>query len=86
MAIYNGPSLPERIKAGLIDRLEGRNFSHISDARGIETARWAAAWPRQDETAGAPASPKVSGSRRRKRKKSDKPRTARKTGKAAHKR
>jgi dihydroorotate dehydrogenase len=84
--IYNGPSLPERIKAGLIDRLEGRNFSHISDARGIETARWAAAWPRQDETAGAPASPKVSGSRRRKRKKSDKPRTARKTGKAAHKR
>ena len=46
--IYNGPSLPERIKAGLIDRLEGRNFSHISQARGIEIARWSAAWPRRD--------------------------------------
>ncbi len=81
--VYNGPSLPERIKAGLIDRLEGRNFSHISEARGIETARWSAAWPRQDETAGAEASPKVSGSRTRKRKKSDKPRAPRKNSKAA---
>jgi len=82
--IYQGPSLPERIKAGLIDRLEGRNFSHISQARGIETERWAAAWPRQVEIAGAPASPKVSGSRTRKRKKSEKPRTPKKTSSAAH--
>ncbi|MDH3195644.1 MAG: quinone-dependent dihydroorotate dehydrogenase [Hyphomicrobiales bacterium] len=82
--IYQGPSLPERIKAGLIDRLEGRNFSHISQARGIETERWAAAWPRQVETPGAPASPKVSGSRTRKRKRSEKPRTPKKTSSAAH--
>ena len=82
--IYKGPSLPERIKAGLTDRLEGRNFSHISAARGIETERWAAAWPLQDKTAGAPASPKVSGSRARKRKKSDKPRTPKKTSSASH--
>ena len=83
--VYNGPSLPERIKAGFIDRLEGRNYTHISEARGIETARWAAAWPRQDDTAGAEASPKVSGSRTRKRKKSDKPRTPKKKSKASHK-
>ena len=46
--IYKGPGLPERIKAGLISRLEDRHFNHISDARGIEIARWSAAWPRQD--------------------------------------
>jgi dihydroorotate dehydrogenase len=51
--IYQGPGLPERIKAGLIHRLEDRNFSHIGEARGIETARWSAAWPRQDQSAGA---------------------------------
>jgi dihydroorotate dehydrogenase len=82
--IYKGPSLPERIKAGLIERLEGRNFSHISQARDIEITRWAAAWPRQDETAAAPASPKVSGSRARKRKKSDRPRTPKKKSSASH--
>ena len=44
--IYKGPGLVERIKAGLVSRLEDRNFSHIGQARGIEIARWAAAWPR----------------------------------------
>ena len=83
--IYKGPGLPEQIKAGLIDRLEGRNFGHISDARGIEIARWSSAWPRQEQTVGAGGSPKVSGSRARKRKKSDKPRTPKKTSSAAHK-
>jgi dihydroorotate dehydrogenase len=42
--IYEGPSLPSRICAGLAKRLEERNIGHISDVRGIETARWAAAW------------------------------------------
>ena len=46
--IYKGPGLPERIKAGLVNRLEDRNFSHISEACGIEMARWSAAWPRQE--------------------------------------
>ena len=80
--IYNGPGLPERIKAGLISRLKDRNFSHIEQARGIETARWAAAWPRQDLPVGTGRSPKVSSARARKRKKSDKPRTPRKTSSA----
>ncbi len=82
--IYQGPSLPERIKAGLARRLEDRNFSHISEARGIETARWAAAWPRRRQSAEPPVAAKASGSRRRKRKKSDRPRTPKKTSSAAH--
>ncbi len=44
--IYEGPSLPRRIVADLLRRLEERNVKHIRDIRGIETERWAAAWPR----------------------------------------
>ncbi len=44
--VYEGPSLPRRILGDLLKRLEERNFKHISDVRGIETERWAAAWPR----------------------------------------
>lgn len=42
--IYAGPSLARQITAGLKEELARRNFSHISQATGIETARWAAAW------------------------------------------
>jgi dihydroorotate dehydrogenase len=42
--IYGGPSLPRRIVAGLLRRLEERNIGHIREVRGIETARWAASW------------------------------------------
>ena len=44
--VYEGPSLPKRIVTDLLKRLEERNFKHISDVRGVETERWAAAWPR----------------------------------------
>ncbi len=44
--IYEGPALPQRIAAGLKRELAQRNFTHIRQARGIETARWAAAWSR----------------------------------------
>lgn len=44
--IYRGPSLPRRIVAELLKRLEERNIGKIGDVRGIETERWAAAWPR----------------------------------------
>lgn len=43
--VYGGPALVGEIKAGLIQRLEDRHFGTIAEARGIETARWAAAWP-----------------------------------------
>ncbi len=43
--IYEGPSLPRRIAADLVKRLEERNIKSINDVRGIETDRWAAAWP-----------------------------------------
>jgi dihydroorotate dehydrogenase len=43
--IYAGPSLIRRILADLLKRLEERNIKHIADVRGIETERWAAAWP-----------------------------------------
>ena len=43
--VYEGPSLPRRILAELLKRLEERNIKHIADVRGIETERWAAAWP-----------------------------------------
>ncbi len=43
--IFEGPSLPRRIVADLLKRLEERNVKHIRDIRGIETERWAAAWP-----------------------------------------
>ncbi|HEX2256677.1 MAG TPA: quinone-dependent dihydroorotate dehydrogenase, partial [Afifellaceae bacterium] len=43
--IYAGPALVGDINAGLLQRLEARNFGSIAEARGIETARWAAAWP-----------------------------------------
>jgi dihydroorotate dehydrogenase len=42
--IYEGPSLPRRIAAGLARRLDERNIAHIGAVRGIETERWAAAW------------------------------------------
>ena len=42
--IFEGPSLPRRILAGLLKRLDERNIAHIREVRGIETARWAAAW------------------------------------------
>jgi dihydroorotate dehydrogenase len=42
--IYEGPSLPLKIAAGLTERLQAREFSDIRQVRGIETARWAAAW------------------------------------------
>jgi dihydroorotate dehydrogenase len=44
--IYEGPSLPKRIAAELVKRLEERNIKAITDVRGIETERWVAAWPR----------------------------------------
>jgi dihydroorotate dehydrogenase len=44
--VYEGPSLPRRIVSDLLQRLEDRNIKHIRDVRGIETERWAAAWPR----------------------------------------
>jgi len=43
--VYAGPELVAELKAGLVRRLEGRHFGSIREARGIETARWAAAWP-----------------------------------------
>ena len=46
--IYEGPSLPRRIAAELLKRLEERNIKRIADVRGIETERWAAAWSRPD--------------------------------------
>jgi dihydroorotate dehydrogenase len=45
--VYEGPSLPARIAAGLVQRLEERQIGHIADIRGAETARWAAAWGHQ---------------------------------------
>lgn len=42
--VYEGPSLPRKIAAELLKRLEERNFKSIRDVRGIETHRWAAAW------------------------------------------
>lgn len=42
--VYEGPALVGRIIAGLVQRLEERQIKHIHDVRGIETARWAAAW------------------------------------------
>jgi dihydroorotate dehydrogenase len=42
--VYEGPSLPRRIAADLLTRLDERNFKSIRDVRGIETRRWAAAW------------------------------------------
>jgi dihydroorotate dehydrogenase len=45
--VYKGPSLPRRIVEGLVSRLEERQFRHIREVRGIETARWAAAWLNQ---------------------------------------
>lgn len=42
--VFQGPSLPSRIVAGLAKRLEERNFGHIREVRGIETTRWAAGW------------------------------------------
>jgi dihydroorotate dehydrogenase len=42
--IFHGPSLPGRIAAGLLKRLEERNIAGIRDVRDIETTRWAAAW------------------------------------------
>jgi dihydroorotate dehydrogenase len=44
--IYEGPSLPKRIAGDLLGRLEERNIKSLRDIRGIETERWAAAWPR----------------------------------------
>jgi dihydroorotate dehydrogenase len=44
--VYEGPSLPRKITAELLRRLEQRNFKSIRDVRGIETHRWAAAWAR----------------------------------------
>ena len=43
--VYEGPSLPRRIVTDLLRRLDERNFRHISEVRGVETERWAAAWP-----------------------------------------
>jgi dihydroorotate dehydrogenase len=43
--VYAGPGLVLEIKAGLLRRLDDRHFASIAEARGIETARWAAAWP-----------------------------------------
>jgi dihydroorotate dehydrogenase len=51
--IYEGPSLVAEIKTGLLQRLEARNFGGIAEARGIETARWAAAWPQVPKSAEA---------------------------------
>ena len=44
--VFEGPSLPRRIAADLIKRLEERNIRRIADIRGIETERWAAGWVR----------------------------------------
>ena len=44
--VYEGPSLPRRITAELLKRLEERNIRTIRDVRGIETHRWSAAWAR----------------------------------------
>jgi dihydroorotate dehydrogenase len=44
--VYEGPSLPRRITAELLKRLEERNIRDIRAVRGIETARWSAAWAR----------------------------------------
>jgi dihydroorotate dehydrogenase len=44
--VYEGPSLPHRITAELLKRLEERNIKDIRAVRGIETARWSAAWAR----------------------------------------
>lgn len=43
--VYEGPSLPRRIAAELLKRLEERNIRSLRDVRGIETERWAASWP-----------------------------------------
>jgi dihydroorotate dehydrogenase len=43
---FQGPSLPQRIAADLAKRLDDRNIRTLRDVRGIETARWAAAWPK----------------------------------------
>ena len=45
--VYEGPSLPRRIVAELMQRLEERNIKGIRDVRGIETERWAAGWARR---------------------------------------
>lgn len=42
--VYEGPSLPSRIEAGFLKRLEERNIGHIRDLRGVETERWATLW------------------------------------------
>jgi dihydroorotate dehydrogenase len=42
--IYEGPSLPKRIAAELLKRLEERNIKTLRDVRGIEANRWASAW------------------------------------------
>lgn len=42
--IYQGPSLVRRIKRGLTERLDQRNMKTISEARGLETDRWASVW------------------------------------------
>ena len=44
--VYEGPSLPRRITAELLKRLEERNITDIRAVRDIETARWSAAWAR----------------------------------------
>jgi dihydroorotate dehydrogenase len=44
--IYHGPTLARRIVSELLTRLEERNIAKIGNVRGIETERWAAAWPR----------------------------------------
>jgi len=44
--VYEGPTLARRIAAGLVKRLDERRIGHIREVRGIETARWAAAWGR----------------------------------------
>ena len=50
--VYEGPSLPKRIAAELVKRLEERNIKSLRDVRGIETERWAAAWPRSIDGSG----------------------------------
>jgi dihydroorotate dehydrogenase len=42
--VYEGPSLPARILAGLSKRLDERNIRRIVEVQGIETGRWAPAW------------------------------------------
>ena len=41
--VYEGPSLPGRIVAGLLRRREERQLGSIAALRGVETTRWAAA-------------------------------------------